>query len=167
MRNEEKGTLAALPNAEGSEQASLFDIPSIRLELVREGEISRRVVVQGNAHLFELLGGEIATWERERFITVHLDSKHAITGVEQVSVGSLTGSLVHPAEVFKGLVLANAAGFVCIHNHISGDLSPSAEDIALTRRLQACGELFGIRLLDHLIFGRDHFVALVAGGYCS
>ncbi len=124
------------------------------------------MVLQGNSHLFELLGEEAAAWDRERFITVHLDNKHAIIGLEPVSVGSLTSSIVHPREVFKSLVLANAASFICVHNHVSGDPSPSAEDIALTQRLLACGELFGIRLLDHLIFGRDRFVALIADGYC-
>ncbi len=79
-------------------------------------------------------------------------------GINTVSIGSLTGSVVHPREVFKPAILANAASIICGHNHPSGDLEPSNEDRAITKRLVASGRLLGIDVLDHLIIGDElHF----------
>jgi hypothetical protein len=73
--------------------------------------------------------------------------------VDCVSVGSLNQSIVHPREVFKTALASNAAALVLIHNHPSGDPSPSSEDIAITRRLKEAGDLLGIKVVDHVIVG--------------
>ena len=78
-------------------------------------------------------------------------------GFNVVSVGSLTAALVHPREVFKPVILANAAAVILLHNHPSGSAEPSAEDRALTERLEHAGELLGIRVLDHIILGDGHY----------
>ena len=72
-----------------------------------------------------------------------------------VSMGSLTASIVHPREVFKAAILANTAAIVCGHNHPSGDVQPSREDRAMTKRLVDAGKLLGIEVLDHIIIGRE------------
>ncbi|MCK6553903.1 DNA repair protein RadC [Candidatus Binatia bacterium] len=120
---------------------------------------------RGSADIYALLREEAATWDRERFITLILDNKHNLIGVEEVSVGTLTAALVHPREVFKALLLANAAAFVVAHNHPSGDPTPSKEDIEITRRLREVADLFGIRMLDHVVIGRDRYVSFVDDGY--
>jgi DNA repair protein RadC len=76
-----------------------------------------------------------------------------------VSVGSLNQSIVHPREVFKTACLSNAAALILIHQHPSGDSTPSSEDISITRRLKEAGEIMGIKVLDHIIVGD--------GEYCS
>jgi DNA repair protein RadC len=76
--------------------------------------------------------------------------------VNIVSIGSLTLSVVHPREVFKPAILLNACAIIAVHNHPSGDPTPSAEDRTLTTRLRDAGDLLGIRLLDHLILGDDY-----------
>jgi DNA repair protein RadC len=81
-----------------------------------------------------------------------------------ISVGCLTSSLVHPREVFQEAVVARAAALVLFHNHPSGDPEPSAEDIALTRRLASAGTLMGIEILDHLVLGAGRFVSLKQRG---
>jgi len=91
--------------------------------------------------------------DREQFVVCGLDGKHRVIGLNVVSVGTLTLSLVHPREVFKALILMNAAAWLCAHNHPSNDVTPSQEDRALTTRLREAGELLGITLLDHLILG--------------
>ena len=85
-------------------------------------------------------------------------------GFHVVSVGSLTASLVHPREVFKVAILANAAAIICCHAHPSGDPTPSAEDTAITQRLREAGELLGIGLLDHVVFGDDRYVSFADEG---
>jgi DNA repair protein RadC len=83
-----------------------------------------------------------------------------VAGLNLVSIGSLTAALVHPREFLKALIIGNAAAAIVVHNHPSGDPAPSAEDLALTKRLREVSDLVGIRLLDHIILGHD-------GAYCS
>ena len=84
-----------------------------------------------------------------------LTQKNRIIGVNAVSVGSLTASIVHPREVYKGVILSNAASIICGHNHPSGDCQPSREDRALTQRLIEAGKLLGVSVLDHVIIGGE------------
>jgi DNA repair protein RadC len=91
--------------------------------------------------------------DREKAVVISLDTKLAVNAVEIVMVGSATGVPVHPREVFKGAVLANAVGIIFIHNHPSGDVTASPEDIAITKRLVKAGNLLGIDVLDHIIIG--------------
>jgi len=93
---------------------------------------------------------------KEYFITLHLDGKNKISCMEEVSVGSLNQSIVHPREVFKTALLSSAAAIILIHNHPSGDPAPSREDREITRRLKEAGELLGIRVLDHIIVGESY-----------
>ena len=95
---------------------------------------------------------------KEVFRCAVLDIKNKMLKDEEVSVGSLNASLVHPRETFAAAVRESAAAVIFIHNHPSGDIKPSQEDILLTRRLVQAGEVIGIQVLDHIIIGdNDHF----------
>ena len=96
----------------------------------------------------------------ETFGLLALDVRHRLKREAVISIGCLTSSLVHPREVFQEAVVARAAALVLFHNHPSGDPEPSAEDLALTRRLAAAGTLMGIEVLDHLILGAGRYVSL-------
>jgi DNA repair protein RadC len=96
----------------------------------------------------------------ETFGLLALDARHRLRREAVVSVGCLTASLVHPREVFQEAVVSRAAALVLFHNHPSGDPEPSAEDLALTRRLAAAGSLMGIEVLDHLVLGAERYVSL-------
>ena len=93
--------------------------------------------------------------DREVFWVLMLDARHYVCGVHLVSVGSLTTAVVHPREVFKALVASNAAAAILVHNHPSGDPTPSAEDMAVTQRLREAGDLLGIPVLDHIVLGES------------
>ena len=93
--------------------------------------------------------------DREHFVLLMLDQKNHVIGIHTVSMGSLTASIVHPREVYKAAILANAAAIVCGHNHPSGDTVPSQEDRAMTQRLVNAGTLLGINVVDHIIIGRE------------
>lgn len=95
--------------------------------------------------------------DREHFVVVGLDAKHAVIGINTVSIGSVTLSIVHPREVFKPAILMNASAVLLAHNHPSGDPTPSREDRALTRRLKDAGELVGITVLDHVVLGDGRY----------
>lgn len=103
--------------------------------------------------------------DREHFLVCGLDAKHRVIGINVVSVGALTLSIVHPREVFKPLIVMNAAAWLCAHNHPSGDPMPSQEDRLLTKRLREAGELLGITLLDHLILGEERHYSFADDGW--
>ena len=101
---------------------------------------------------------------KEQFITLHLDGKNRIICMDVVSVGSLNQSIVDMRSVFQTACLSAAAAIICIHNHPSGDTTPSSEDISITRRLKEAGEIMGIRLLDHVIIGSGEYLSFVERG---
>lgn len=111
-------------------------------------------------HLFSFLANET----KEHFIAIHLDNKNKILCIDRVSTGSLTASIVHPREVMKSVMLSSAAALVLLHNHPSGDPTPSREDLDLTKRLKECCELMGVRCLDHVIVGSGSHVSLADRG---
>lgn len=102
--------------------------------------------------------------DREVFVCVGLNTKNEVIFRENVSVGSLNASVVHPREVFKNLIRKNCNSFLIAHNHPSGDTTPSREDIAVTERLSKAGQILGIELLDHLIVGNGKYVSLKEKG---
>jgi DNA repair protein RadC len=100
----------------------------------------------------------------ETFGLLCLDVRQRLKREVVVSVGCLTSSLVHPREVFQEAIVSRAAALVLFHNHPSGDPEPSAEDLALTRRLVSAGTLLGIQVLDHLVLGAGRYVSLKERG---
>lgn len=106
---------------------------------------------------------DLSNEAKEHFITLHLDGKNRIACKDTVSIGSLNQSIVHPREVFKTALLSNAVSIVLIHNHPTGDTTPSSEDKSTTKRLQEAGDLLGIKVLDHIIIG-DGYFSFVEGG---
>ena len=90
---------------------------------------------------------------RERFKVIVLNTKNHVLGIEEISVGTLSASLVHPREVFQAVLKYPASAFIIFHNHPSGDPSPSREDIAMTERLGKAAKIMDIPMLDHIIIG--------------
>ena len=102
--------------------------------------------------------------DREEFWLAALDGKNRLIGTNLVSIGSLNTALVHPREVAKPLVLASAAACILLHNHPSGDVTPSAEDRAITRRICEVCALLGISVLDHVIVGAEGHYSFADNG---
>ena len=120
--------------------------------------------VRTSAEVYAAFRARFEAADREEFLALFLDGKNRVQGFHVVSVGSLTAALVHPREVFKPAILGNAAAVVLVHNHPSGDLRPSDEDVAVTRRLVHAAELLGIRVLDHVIVGDGAYASFKEAG---
>ncbi|HHV35484.1 MAG TPA: DNA repair protein RadC [Syntrophomonadaceae bacterium] len=103
---------------------------------------------------------EMCYLDREHFRVMLLNTKNRVLGIETVSIGSLNASLVHPREVFKRAIQRSAASVILVHNHPSGDPSPSPEDVEITQRLCEAGRIIGIEILDHIIIGDHVFASL-------
>jgi DNA repair protein RadC len=117
------------------------------------GPRTERPRVASPASAAEYLLPRIGRLREEHFGVLLLDTRHRLIRAVVVSVGSLDASLVHPREVFRAATEHSAAALVLFHNHPSGDPSPSADDLTLTRRLVQAGELMGIGVVDHVVLG--------------
>lgn len=133
-------------------QTAFESIEVVAIQMIRERKFlyngTRVTMPETAAEAFCAL---IGNPDREYFVAMLLDGKNRITAVNVVSVGSLNQSIVHPRETFKAAILSNAAAVILAHNHPTGDLTPSREDLEITRRLKEAGELLGIKILDHII----------------
>lgn len=127
-----------------------------RKEVVREDApawVSKRFT--SASQVFEMFH-DLQLEAKEHFIALHLDGKNRIACLDRVSVGSLNQSIVHPREVFKTALLSSAAAILLLHNHPTGDPTPSREDLEITRRITEAGDLLGIKVLDHIIIGESY-----------
>jgi DNA repair protein RadC len=133
-----------------------YRIPAVKLSMVRDGSVlAERRTVTSSAGAAAIIRMMIGGNDREEFVALLLDAKHKVVAVHSVAVGSLTMAIVHPREVFKAAIVANASAVIVAHNHPSGDPMPSAEDHELTKRLVAAGKLIGIAVLDHVVIGDE------------
>jgi DNA repair protein RadC len=117
--------------------------------------------IGGSSDVFRHFRPRLAGLAQERFYVIMLDGKGRMRREVRISEGTLTASLVHPREVFRAAIREAAASVLLVHNHPSGDPTPSPEDVALTARLRAAGELVGVRVVDHVIVGRDRYASFV------
>ncbi|MFD9624916.1 RadC family protein [Peribacillus muralis] len=108
---------------------------------------------------------EMRFLSQEHFVCLYLNTKNQVLQKTTVFIGSLNASIVHPREVFKEAFRRSAASIICLHNHPSGDPTPSREDIEVTKRLVECGRIIGIEVLDHIIIGEHKYVSLKEKGY--
>ncbi|GAB3070748.1 DNA repair protein RadC [Salinicoccus sesuvii] len=104
-------------------------------------------------------------YQQEHFVVLYLSTKNMVIHQETMFKGSLNTSIVHPREVYKEAVKRSAAAIICVHNHPSGDPSPSREDVEVTKRLHECGEMIGVDFLDHVIIGAGKYVSLKEMNY--
>ncbi|MBC8103460.1 MAG: DNA repair protein RadC [Cytophagales bacterium] len=123
-----------------------------------------RPKIRSPRDIYDLLAPALRDEKREHFVAVLMDTKGGVLRTRTVSVGDLSSSLVHPREVFAEAIRYSAASIIVVHNHPSGDPSPSPEDAAVTRRLVEAGELLGIEVLDHIVLGDGRWVSLKEKG---
>jgi DNA repair protein RadC len=124
-------------------------------------KLRTRPVVTCGKDFYNYYKQQLRDKKQEVFMVVLLDTKNRIIREEKVSVGSLSSTLVHPREVFKPAIRDSAASVAIVHNHPSGDPTPSPEDIEITDRLKSAADLIGIKLLDHVVVGEGTYVSFV------
>lgn len=111
-----------------------------------------------------MLYGEMGTINQEVLKLIILNTKNEVVKIKDVFKGSLNSSLVHPREIFNEAISSSAASIIICHNHPSGDPTPSSEDIKVTTRINQSGDIIGIKLIDHIIIGRNNYVSLKEKG---
>ncbi len=168
------GSLRQMARATISELCRVKGIgPAKAAELLAVFQIARRFGVEElrpgsryscSSEVFRHYHERLRDRKKEVFLALLLDSKNRVIREVLVSEGSLTASIVHPREVFAPVVRESAAGVLFVHNHPSGDPTPSREDLEITSRLKEIGDLMGVRVLDHIIIGSGDYVSFVDRG---
>ena len=130
-------------------------IEVVNIRMVKEPSLYSSEKIKSPEDVLKVIADELSTYDREVFAVLNLKSNGQAINLNICSMGTLDSSMVSPREVFKSSILSNAAAFIAIHNHPSGSLSPSPEDKDVTKRLLACSELLGIKMLDHIIVAGD------------
>jgi len=159
-------TIAELCTFSGIGPAKAAEIQAL-FELARRfarSEIRPGTRLTSSQDVFDHFHERLRARRKEVFISLLLDSKNRLLREVQVSEGSLNASIVHPREVFAPVIRESAAAVLFVHNHPSGDPTPSREDIELTTRLREAGELMGVRVLDHIIVGNGEYVSFCDRG---
>lgn len=167
-------TLDALAEASIKEISELPGIGEIKaVEIKASLELGKRLLSSGvselgtvtsSADVFKLYQGKLSQAKQEMFFVLLLNTKNRIIREVLVSKGSLDTSLIHPREVFKEAIRESSASVIFVHNHPSGDPQPSKDDIAITHRLYETGEIIGIKVLDHVIIGRNSYYSFLDNG---
>jgi DNA repair protein RadC len=121
-------------------------------------------IIKNPIDVAALVKNKLSGKKKEYFMTVLLDTRAQVIKICETSVGSLDTSIVHPREVFKEAISASAASVIFVHNHPSGDVSASEQDIGLTKRLVEAGQIIGIDVLDHIIVGDNKHLSMKAKG---
>lgn len=136
------------------------------LRIVREPSLYRMPVttIRSPADVHGMLKSRLEVEETEVFLVLMLDSQSKVRAVTEVSRGTLNASMVHPRETFRAAIAYGAAAIILSHNHPSGNPTPSADDLEVTRGLVAAGELLDIQVYDHVIVAGDKFFSFATGG---
>ncbi|MGH7300040.1 MAG: RadC family protein [Candidatus Rokuibacteriota bacterium] len=156
----ELGAVRGIGPVKAVRLAAVFEIT--RRLRSRNGEA--RVVLGSPEQVFARYGPLMEDLKKEVFRVALLDAQNGLLRDVIVSEGTLSASLVHPREVFKPAILESAASIILLHNHPSGDPTPSREDLRLTKQLVECSELLDLRIHDHVIIGRERFISLAQRG---
>jgi DNA repair protein RadC len=133
-----------------------------RVAALTDDKITAKISSSGDAIEFcqRFFARLVSDGKQEEFHIVTLDTKNQVIDTHQITVGTLDASLVHPREVFRPAIKDAASSVILVHNHPSGDPTPSREDIAVTRRLTESGKLIGIDVLDHIVLGKQAAVSI-------
>lgn len=137
------------------------------IEIKAAIELGRRIYIENNKlggiilnnslKIYEYFKDLVGDKKQEYFYTVYVDTKGRYIDKKCLFVGTINNSIVHPREIFKEAYLLSANGIICIHNHPSGDPTPSKEDVMITRKINEIGMIHGIKLIDHIIVGMDSY----------
>lgn len=153
--------------AKACELLSGFELAKKALKYKAKKEVERikQKSVTSPDNIVPLIRSQITDYKKEHFFVINFDVRNRYLDIETISVGTLNTSLVHPRETFKGAIKKHAHSVMVAHNHPSGDLNPSQEDINITKRLKESGKILGIELLDHIIITEDSYFSFKSENY--
>jgi len=169
------GSLQKLAEASIEELSSIKGIGLAKATQIKAVfEIGRRLSTQISPYkskkltdpkkVYQLMKSKLKDYRKEHFFTASLDSRNKLLGIDEISIGTLNSSLVHPRETFEAAIRRNAISVILLHNHPSGDTELSEEDLEMTRRLVESGKILDIEVIDHVVITKDKFLSMKERG---
>lgn len=143
---------------------TILSVVEIGKRIYLNNDFSKRIVLNSSQKIFEYMKYELIDKKQEYFYCLYLNPKQELIERKLLFMGTVNRSVVHPREVFKNAYLCSSSGIICIHNHPSGDITPSREDIRLTKSLVELGNMNGIPIIDHIIVGNDKYYSFYEDG---
>ena len=125
----------------------------VQIQLIKENKPAYKTSICTSKSAYDLVKNDVELFDREKFLTIYLNRKNNIIGVNESAWGSLSSAPVYNREVYKGALLCQASALIFVHNHPSGDYTPSPTDRRLTKDLIKAGKMLNINILDHIIIG--------------
>ena len=158
--------IRGLGPAKASQLIACFEIARriANEDFLAETERLKRETVRSPDDAVKLIRSQITDFNKENFYVLSFDTRNRFIGLDKVSQGTLTASLVHPRETFESAIKKHAAQIMIAHNHPSGGTDPSEEDVKITKRLSEAGKIMGIELLDHIILTKQSFFSFKEEG---
>ena len=167
----EFGTIEGLLDARITSLQNILGMGEVKaITLLASLELARRIKasdqkakrqIKESKDVYEYFVGDFFHSDQEKFYALFLDSKNYILATKLLFVGTINQSFVHPRDIFKEALLNNAVKIICVHNHPSGDVTPSAADIEVTKKLKKIGDLMNIPVIDHVIIGKDKYYSFL------
>lgn len=157
-------TLLSIPGIGDAKACTILAITELAKRINNPIISLNNIVIKSADIAFEYFKNIFQDKKQEYFYVIYLDNKKRVIENKLLFIGTINQSIVHPREVFKEAFLLSASSLICIHNHPSGNVNPSREDIELTKRLFEISNIMGIILVDHLIIGNEHYFSFLENG---
>ncbi|MFA5770605.1 MAG: DNA repair protein RadC [Patescibacteria group bacterium] len=158
---EELKKIKGLGLAKACQLKACFEI-SKRFAKEESSNKNKSVIIKSPGDLFPLLREKIINFHKEYFMVVSLDNRNKVISIDIISIGTLNSSLIHPRETFEVAIKNHAAGIIICHNHPSGELKPSEDDLIVTKNLIKAGKILGIEVADHIIITKENYFSFKA-----
>ncbi len=149
-----------IKDAKAAQIIAVFEIA----RRVSSGRESFKLKIENSRDVSDYLMAKMKNLKKEHLVGLYLDTRNHLIKEETISIGTLNSSLIHPREIFRGAVQEACASIILVHNHPSGDPTPSRDDISVTKKIVKASEIMGIELLDHVVIGNDRYVSLKEDG---
>ena len=149
-----------IKNAKAAQIIAVFEIAK-RVSTTRQ---PFKLKIENSKDIRDYLMPKMKSLKKEHLIGLYLDTRNNLIKEETISIGTLNTSLIHPREIFRSAVIEACASVILVHNHPSGDPTPSKDDITVTKKIIKASEVIGIELLDHVIIGNERYVSLKEDG---
>ena len=153
--------LSSIPGVGSAKACTLLAVVELSKRITRKNASLNNVIIKSADIAFDYFRYIFKDQKQEYFYVIYLDNKKRVIENKLLFKGTLNQSIVHPREVFKSACILSASSIICVHNHPSGNVEPSREDINLTKRLSEIGILMGIKVVDHLIISYDNYFSFL------
>lgn len=153
--------LSSIPGVGSAKACTLLAVVELSKRITRKNASLNNVIIKSADIAFDYFRYIFKDQKQEYFYVIYLDNKKRVIENKLLFKGTLNQSIVHPREVFKSAFILSASSIICVHNHPSGNVEPSKEDINLTKRLSEIGILMGIKVVDHLIISDDNYFSFL------